>query len=91
MARCERCRTESNTLFDFRTNAYARREKICGACRAEAKENRGLTRDQIIAENARWERIFQSFVDQDYYKRPVTAGQSSFVSFAAQMEAICRV
>ena len=90
MAQCGRCGRESDSLYGFRTDAYARREKICGACHEEAKENRGLTPAEIIQDNARWDRIFRGFIDPDYYKPSPPTMRSSFGAFASQMEMLCR-
>ena len=89
MATCGRCgKTAELQVF---WAGGKRRERLCEGCHAEAKENRGLTVEQIAEENERWERTFQKFVDPTYYRRPAMATlQSSFGAFASQMETLYR-
>ena len=88
---CGRCGTRSDHLHAFRAK-LKRRERLCGACYAVAKENRGLTAEQIAAENERWERVYsERFKDPSYYARPLLVMRSSFADFAAQVEVLlCR-
>lgn len=48
------------------------------------------SREVALAEDAKWERVFQRFVDPDYYAPRTPTVQSSFGAFAAQMEVLCR-
>jgi hypothetical protein len=72
-------------------NGEHKRERLCGRCHAEAKENRGMTVAEIKRENERWEMVFsQKFADPNYYNVRPLALQSSFGAFASQMEGLCR-
>ena len=46
--------------------------------------------EQIARENERWDRIFQRFIDPDYYRASAPTLRSSFGAFAAEMEVLCR-
>jgi hypothetical protein len=87
---CGRCGAESSELRVFRAGDNAQREKLCHACHTEAKENRGLSVAEIAAENERWNRIFDRFVDPAYYAPVGPSVGSSFIGFASQMEALYR-
>jgi hypothetical protein len=88
--KCERCGAQPERLHVFRAKR-ARRERLCGRCHCEAKENRGITVEQIAVENARWERIFsQRFADPRYYAPRAPSMHSSFGAFAAQLEYLVR-
>jgi hypothetical protein len=57
---------------------------------AEAYENTGLTAEQIVQDNARWDRIFaEKFADPNYYAPRIPTLQSSFGAFAGRMEVLC--
>jgi len=88
---CGRCNAESDQLRIFQSSRNDhRRERLCGACHSEAKENRGLTAQQIAAENQRWERIYrEKFEDPGYYAVRFTDMQSSFSEVAFQLETLC--
>lgn len=88
---CGRCGAQSETLHAFRSGGTRPREYLCDPCFFEAKENRGLTAEQIAAENERWERIYRErFMDPSYYDTRPAVG-SSFNAFVNHMEAICDV
>ena len=89
MPTCARCGAQSE-LRVFWVERH-RRERICQPCFDEAKENRGLTQEQIAEDNARWNRIFtEKFVDPTYYTPAIPTLQSSFGAFASEMEVAYR-
>ena len=89
---CGRCGAQQESLNVFHSKwTKSRREHLCDSCFSEAKENHGLSPEQIAADNARWNRIFtEKFADPHYYDgRPVF--RSSFDAFACQMRTVCEV
>ena len=93
MAQCARCGGESNELRTLRSRSNGpgrHREHVCAACLTQAHKNTGPTAEQMAESDERWDRVFQRFIDPDYYRAAVPALQSSFGAFAAQMETLCR-
>jgi hypothetical protein len=87
--RSERIRAASSRQWSEARTADGRFDpaKLTG-CRVE---HVAPPPEQIAQENARWDRIFQRFIDPDYYYRSsIPALGSSFSAFAEQMEALCR-
>ena len=86
MAQCGRCGQETDDLRVLRCRGeHRKRERVCAHCQVEAR-----TLGQVTDSNARWDRIFQKFVDPDYYAFPLPTMQSSFVAFASQLEVLSR-
>ncbi len=98
MAQCGRCGTEAelHVLRPRREDGSRRREKVCGQCFASAHDEQTALMwpkrqpRTGAEEDARWDRIFQKFIDPAYYTGRVPSLPSTFGAFAGQMEVLCR-
>lgn len=66
--------------------ANYRRDRLNGCDHGRGERSH----DAEAADNAKWDRIFQKFVDPGYYTGRFPTVQSSFGAFASSMEVLCR-
>ena len=98
---CGACHSEARDIHDERIRAARTRQwaeartadgrfdpaKLTGC---QVVEHDVPAPEQIAQENARWDRIFQRFIDPDYYRSSIPTLRSSFGAFASEMEVLCR-
>jgi hypothetical protein len=48
------------------------------------------TREAALIEDAKWERVFQRFIDPDYYAPRLPSIGSSYNDVASQMQMLCQ-
>lgn len=92
MGICHRCNAQTDNLHAFRGSrggVCLKRERLCSRCLSIAEENHGLTPAEIEVENAEWERAWQKNADPYYYTASPYL-QSTFGSFASQLQAVMR-